>query len=141
MGLGEILAKPLLEIIRAENWTLDAVIPIPLSKDHFRQRGYNQAALIARPVALELRVPYLPQSIKRIKETASQIHLTAAERYANLMDAFWANPATLKGKNVLLIDDVTTTGATMKSCADAVKQAGANQIYCLTVARALKKST
>lgn len=139
MGLGEVLAQPLVEIILAESWPIEIVVPIPLSNEHLKERGYNQAALLAHPLALKLKLDYQPGSIRRIKETATQIHLSASERYTNLQDAFWANPATLKGKKVLLIDDVTTTGATMKSCADAVKKAGAQEIYCLTVARALKK--
>lgn len=139
LGLGEILAQPLFEIVLMEKWPVDMVVPIPLSKEHLKSRGYNQSACIARPLALRLQIDYQPGAIKRIKETTSQIKLSAVERYANLQDAFCGNPATLKHKKVLLLDDVTTTGATMKSCADAVRQAGASEIYCLTVARALKK--
>lgn len=139
IGIGELLAQPLIEIYTHEKWSVDLVVPIPLSKEHLNQRGYNQAAFIAKPLALKLQIPYQPQSIHRVKETVSQIHLSAAERYTNLHGAFSANPATLNGKKVLLIDDVTTTGATMKSCADAARQAGAIEIYGLTVARALKK--
>lgn len=139
LGLAEVFTQPLIEIIAREGWNFDSVIPIPLSKTHYQERGYNQAREIALPVALIMKKEFIPSAVSRVKETSSQITLTAHQRYANLQDAFWANPAKLKGRNVLLIDDVATTGATLNSCARTLREAGAKTIYCLTVAKTLRK--
>lgn len=139
LGLGEILAQPLVNIIQEEKWDFDMVLPIPLSKGHLRQRGYNQAQIIALPVALKLKKECISKGVMRIKDTSSQIALSPHERYINLQDAFYANPAKLKDRNILLIDDVATTGATLNSCAGALRDAGVKTIYCLTVAKALRK--
>ena len=102
--------------------------------------GYNQAQIIALPVALRLKRECVSNSVMRIKDTSSQITLSPHERYTNLEDAFYANPAKLKGRNILLIDEVATTGATLNSCAGALRDVGVETIYCLTVAKALRKS-
>ena len=138
LALGAIFAKPLVEIIKKNNWPIDIVVPVPLSRLRQRQRGYNQAAIISTNIALTLDLPHSPNSIKRIKETETQISLDVNKRFTNLNDAFYANPAKLNKKKVLLIDDVITTGATMQNCTKAIKNAGADQVYCLSVARTLR---
>lgn len=137
LGLGSILARPLVQMVRQSGWPVDLVIPIPLSSAHQRERGYNQAACISRAVARELDLPHSSHAVKRIKETETQVALDVNKRFMNLMDAFYANPAKLKSRNVLVIDDVITTGATMRSCAKSVMNAGAESVYCLSVARTL----
>jgi len=139
LGISEILARPLVRIVEAEHWSIDIIIPVPLSKSHLKQRGYNQAEAIAVPISLALRKKCLPKAVWRFKETSSQIALSAGERYQNLQGAFLANPDKLKDRNVLLLDDVATTGATLNSCSRALKEAGAKTIYCLTVAKTLRK--
>ena len=137
LGLGPILALPLVQIVQKAGWPVDLVIPIPLSTAHQKERGYNQAACISRAVARELNLPHSIRAVKRIKETKTQVDLDVNKRFMNLMDAFYANPAKLKSRNVLVIDDVITTGATMRSCAKSIMDAGAESVYCLSVARTL----
>ncbi len=137
LALGAILAKPIVEIVKRSGWTIDLIVPIPLSRSHKRMRGYNQAAAISRNVARLLNIQHSTSAVKRIKETESQISLDINKRLTNLMDAFYAIPATLNKRNILVIDDVITTGATMQNCALALQKAGAGSIYCVSVARAL----
>lgn len=136
-----MLAQPLVEILTKENWKFDLIIPIPLSFEHRRQRGYNQAHEIAKPIGLMLGKPVDIKSVTRVKETSSQVDLSPHQRYANLKDAFFANPATLNARKVLLVDDVATTGATLNSCSEALRTAGVSEIFCITVAKAVKKDS
>jgi competence protein ComFC len=137
LALGSVLAKPLAEIVQKSGWKVDLVVPIPLSKSRMRFRGYNQAALISRPLAAQLNIQHSSNAVKRIRNTSTQIELDVNKRFTNLLDAFYANPATLKKRNILVIDDVITTGATMQNCTNALLKAGAENIYCLSVARAI----
>jgi ComF family protein len=137
IALGHILSRPLIEIIRKSNWNIDLIVPIPLSRSHLRQRGYNQTAFISRNIARQLNIPHSSIALKRIRDTQDQISLDVNKRFTNLMDAFYAIPAKLNKRNILVIDDVITTGATMQNCAIALKQAGAEKVYCLSVARTL----
>lgn len=132
--MGIIFADPLLEIISLEGWTPDFVIPVPLSKGHLKTRGFNQSEVIARPLSLALHVPLETKAVFRNKETQSQVKLSKEERFKNLQSAFLGNPAKLISKKVLLVDDITTTGATMISCSQALMNAGCEKVYCLTVA-------
>jgi len=137
LGLGMFFSLPLIQIIYAEKWDFDFVIPIPISKSHRKTRGYNQAALIAKPISLALGRPMFQSSVARVKETQSQIDLSRAERFKNLQSAFSPNSAKLLNKKVLLVDDIVTTGATMISCAQTLREAGCSQVYCISVARTL----
>jgi ComF family protein len=137
LALGNILAKPLIKIVEKSDWQIDLVVPIPLSASRLRSRGYNQAALISYCLALNLNIPHSSTVVTRIRNTATQTKMDVNKRFTNLLDAFYANPATLKKRNVLIIDDVITTGATMRNCTNALLKAGAGKIYCLSVARAI----
>ncbi len=138
LGLGEALARPLLALAEETGWAIESVLPVPLSPSRRRQRGYNQAALLAYPVALGLGVPYLGKALIRARETRSQVGLSVAERWANVAGAFHTvQPEAIAGKTLLLIDDVMTTGATLDAAAQALLAAGARQVFALTVARAL----
>ncbi len=110
------------------------VIPVPLNKSHFKERGFNQSALISRPIAHFAEKPFSANGLRRIRETAAQFSLCSEERQNNVKDAFWANPAKLNGKAVLLVDDIITTGATMENCTKALLAAGGKKVYCLSVA-------
>lgn len=118
------------------NWHIDLVIPIPLGKQRIKERGYNQVAMIAKPLAMAMGMRYAPNELMRYKETRSQVGLTKAERRKNVRDAFRAGAGVI-GKNVLVMDDVSTTGSTLSSSAEALYSAGAREVYALTVARAL----
>ena len=126
----------LVEIIKSMNWDFDCVIPVPISKRHKKTRGYNQSTILARPISLAINKPLVLNSIERTKETQTQVELSREERFKNLESAFSINSAKLIGKKkVLLVDDITTTGATLISCSKVLKDSGCSEIYCLTVAR------
>jgi ComF family protein len=114
------------------------VVPIPLGKKRLRERGYNQVGLIARPLAMALGLEYAPQVLARRRETRSQVGLNKDARRDNVRDAFVAG-ARVKGKTVLVMDDVATTGSTLSAGAEALYLSGAKDVYALTVARALTR--
>ena len=118
----------------------DALIPVPLHARRLRERRYNQAAEIARPLARRLKRVYLPDALVRRKSTVPQSK-DADARWANVRHAFAVTPAGAKriaGKAVVLIDDVFTTGATLRACAEALLEAGARRVDCVAVARVAK---
>jgi ComF family protein len=120
-----------------------AVIPVPLHKTKRRQRGFNQAELIARAAlksnAAPPRLFLLIDILERQRETDSQIGLTAHQRRKNLRGAFAVSRAEqIKGREVLLVDDVLTTGTTASECARVLLRAGATRVWVATVARTLK---
>ena len=102
-----------------------------------QERGYNQVALVARPLAELSRWEYRPGALVRARETRSQVGLSAVERQENMRDAFRSDPHLVGGRNVLLMDDIATTGATLMACSHALLVSGANAVYALTIARAL----
>ncbi len=140
IGLGEALCKHLIELYNDLKWDLDMVTPVPLSKKRARERGYNQTALLAKPLAYAIQKPYQPGALHRFRETRSQVGLSAKERRENVNDAFQADEEKVKGKVVLVIDDVMTTGSTISACAQALRIAGASAVYGLTLARAASKT-
>ena len=137
--LGKELANLMTSFIKDLNLPVDSVIPVPLGERRRSQRGYNQAGLIAFPLALEFGWTYLPDGLMRSRETDSQVGLNAKERHENVRDAFLAIPKLVAGKKILLIDDVATTGATLSSCTDALKAGGATDVFAVTLARAKAK--
>jgi competence protein ComFC len=112
------------------------LIPIPLHPIKLRERGYNQSDYIADGFAISLQLPVRKDILRRIKNTVTQTQLTAEERHQNMQDAFSVkkNVDLTKVKNVILIDDVLTTGSTMNSAAEVLKKVGIQRIYGLTVA-------
>jgi ComF family protein len=136
MGISEVLARPLSEMISSLPWQIDLLTAVPLSRKRTRERGYNQSALLANWVSASTGIPFLPEAIKRTRETISQVGLHADQRRSNVMGAFTANTESVSGKSILVVDDVTTTGATMLACAQAFHAANSGRIYGLTLARA-----
>lgn len=137
IGLGQALADPLTQYFQQLNWHVDLVVPVPLGKDRKRDRGYNQVALLALPLTLNCDLAYAPDALSRNRETISQVGLSVHERVENVSGAFAADTSKVTGKRVLVLDDVCTTGATIRSCAVALKQAGAAAVYGLSLARAV----
>ncbi len=118
----------------------DALIPVPLHRARLRQRRYNQAAELARPLARRLKCTYLPDVLVRTRRTAPQARDAEARR-ANVRKAFAVTAAGAKrieDRAVVLIDDVFTTGATLRACAEVLLRAGARRVDCVTVARAAR---
>ncbi len=114
----------------------DLVLCAPLSKASYRMRGYNQAALLAGRIADKLELPFIEKAFLKIKETPKQSTLHYQERLQNLSNAFRLNipNSKVKGKRILLIDDVITTGATADSLSKHLKRAGAHYVLILTIA-------
>lgn len=114
----------------------DAIVPVPLHWKRRWRRGFNQSELLAKELSRRRRMPVV-KALRRVRPTANQAGLTSAARRRNIAGAFQAKPgANLRGKRVLLIDDVFTTGATASACAAALKRAGAASVSLLTLARA-----
>ena len=102
------------------------LIPVPLQAHRLAERGYNQAALLARALASQRGLRCAPLGLRRTRDTEQQARLTRAERLANVSDAFEARTArALRGRRVMLVDDVVTTGATALACIHALRAAGA----------------
>lgn len=116
----------------------ELIVPVPLHYWRFVKRRYNQAALLARALSRHNGAPVLPDALKRIRATAPQTGLSAKERIKNVRGAFLVHPRRaerISGKNILLIDDVYTTGATLRACTKALLKAGAREVNVLTLAR------
>lgn len=119
---------------KGQNFSSYALCAIPLHKSRYSQRLYDQAELLAVEVSKALKLPHLG-ALERVRATTRQVGLSEAEREANVRGAFRA-VADVKGRDLLLVDDVLTTGATARAAAGALKEAGANRVVLLTVARA-----
>jgi ComF family protein len=137
VALGEFFSRQLIGCLAQLDWGVEVIIPVPLGIARLAERGYNQAALLARPLALGMGVAYRPNSLERIKETRSQVDLNAMERKQNVAGAFHARPELVRGRSVMLVDDVATTGATLDACAAALLAGGAISVYALTLTRAV----
>lgn len=119
----------------------DVLVPVPLHNRRLWQRRFNQSAVLAAGLSSLCGKPHVPDAMQRLKFTTSQKGLSRNERLANVKNAFAVNvrrATKLHGKNVLLIDDVFTSGATLNECAKTLKNAGAAQVFVLTVARVTK---
>lgn len=123
----------------------DVVVPVPLHAMRLWSRRYNQAALLAKRLAHDGGKPFEPLILRRTRATQSQgVMPSAKARRRNVMGAFRVDPrraAAVKGRNVLLVDDVITTGATAEACARALKRAGAARVFVLALARAVRPNT
>lgn len=136
-AFGESLAVQMKDFVRSLDWPIDVLIPVPLGKKRLKERGYNQVALVARPLAFQLGFMYSPEALRKTRETRSQVGLTLAQRSKNVRAAYEADSDVLKGKTVLIMDDVATTGSTISACTAALVSAGVKDVYVLTIARAL----
>jgi ComF family protein len=114
------------------------IVPVPLHRERERQRGFNQAAVLARAIATRTRLPLDELSVVRVEHTARhRAGMDSRARRETVEDAFKVvRPRLVAGERVLLVDDVLTTGATVSACARALKEAGALDVFVLTVARA-----
>ena len=140
IGFGEALTPQLSDFVGRLHWPIDLVVAVPLGRKRLEQRGYNQAALIAWPLAMALGADYGRGSVMRVRETVSQVGLTRTERRNNVDAAFRAEQHRVHGRCVLLVDDVATTGSTLSSCAEALYTAEARDVFGLTVARAVRSA-
>jgi competence protein ComFC len=137
IGFGEALAIQMADYVRSLGWPIDMLIPVPLGNKRLKERGYNQVALVARPLAYQLGLRYEPGALVKARETRSQVGLSISQRSENVQDAYQADSQFVKGKSILIMDDVATTGSTISACTAALLSAGAREVYVLTIARAL----
>ena len=131
--LGTALGSVMVD--HAQHWAgkVDAVVPVPLHWRRRRARGYDQAALLARPLAESLGVPALLRGLRRVRNTPSQVDLPHAERQQNIAGAF--APWRLRGVGrVLLVDDVRTTGATLRAASEALQAGGVEEAHAFVLA-------
>lgn len=137
IGLGEALSFYLIELYDKLNWKIDLIVPVPLSPSKKQERGYNQSALLAWPLAIARGIQFQPAAVARIRNTRPQVELSARERRENVKDAFLARAELVSAKRVLVVDDVTTTGSTIQACCKAIRAAGAKEVFAMTLARAV----
>jgi ComF family protein len=133
------LAEPMAALMAAHAGAdaADIVVPVPLHARRERSRGYNQAAALARHLGAALELPFEARAARRVRDTAPLAKtMHREERRAIVAGAFAAVGARVEGRQVLLVDDVVTTGATLDACASALMAAGAARVRCVTWARA-----
>lgn len=114
---------------------IDVVVPVPLHPARLAERGFNQAALLAAPLARALDAEHEPRALMRIRDTSRQADLDRTSRLTNVSFAFAARePRLVESKRVLLVDDVRTTGSTLRACADALASARAAHVHAIALA-------
>ena len=126
--------------VAARRWIdwreVDAIVPVPLHPRKQRHREFNQAEYLADALGKALSVPVVKRRLRRVKDTSTQTKLGAEARARNMRGAFAVRDQTcFDGKRLVLLDDVFTTGATLDSCAKALRSAGAREVVALAVAR------
>jgi ComF family protein len=131
----EPLGQRLADELARSSWQPTLVTAIPLHKTRLRTRGYNQSALLAQAFSRRAGLPFEPVAVQRLRDTPPQVGLGASERQANVSGAFGAEKRMVQNQRVVIVDDVCTTGATLCECARALLEAGAAQVWGLTVAR------
>lgn len=133
------VAELLVAVARREPLnTSTVIIPVPLHEDRMRSRGFNQASIVAHALAKSLRLPVDETSLRRVSSSEKyRAGLDARGRMETVSGAFEVrHPHLVADENVLLVDDVFTTGATVSACSAALKEAGAREVFVLTIARA-----
>lgn len=132
---GEVYGRELAEqfgtLIRM--WKIDVLIPVPIHRKRMRKRGYNQAEIIARELGNRMNIPVDTSVIIRERETMPQKELGQKNRRKNLKKAFRLTGKRMRGKNILLIDDIYTTGSTIEAMAELLKKTKCEKIYFLTI--------
>jgi ComF family protein len=138
LDAGEFLGSRLAAMVAGDPRSrhIQIVVPVPLHPTRLRERGFNQSEMLARLVGAALNVPVEPRMLRRTRNTPTQTALDYESRRKNVAGAFRVGDAPIDGQNVLLVDDVSTTGATISECADALHEAGAGDIFGAVVALA-----
>ncbi|MBU0574595.1 MAG: ComF family protein [Candidatus Margulisbacteria bacterium] len=133
--LGYLLAKYANRHLSLKN--MHMIVPVPLHEKRLRQRGYNQSELLCRQLTKYYNIPTVHRSLYRVRDTMPQFELNKRERFSNIRGAFAVNgKEPVKGKNILLVDDIYTTGMTVSECTSMLKRSGASSVHVLTLSRA-----
>jgi ComF family protein len=138
---GRALGKVMASRFSACFSDIELIVPVPMYRKKERSRGFNQANILAREIARDTGIAYDCKSLLRVRDTAAQSGLTAPARKVNLAGAFSlsGNSRAIVNKNILLVDDIMTTGSTLHECAGVLKRGGAATVYAYTLAAAVKK--
>lgn len=124
-----------IRLTNIREWNIDLIIPVPLHHLKKADRGYNQSLYIAKGLSNQIKMNYNDSILKRKRYTESQTLKNISDREVNVRDAFSVrNKRSIKGKNILLVDDVITTGATLSECALQLLNKGSNKVYAVSVA-------
>ena len=131
--LGNLIGNGLGKQIK--DWNIDIILPVPLHHLKKAERGYNQSEFIVKGLSSNLKIPYASKALKRVRFTETQTAFNLAEREKNISNAFKVrNKKKIIGKNILVVDDVITTGSTIKECGKALLEGGAKSVYACSVA-------
>jgi len=130
----KLMAELLGNLLLKENPKHDMIVPVPMYRQDLGDRGYNQSGIAARKISRVLEIPYRDNVLKKIKKTKKQAELSKSARSRNLKDTFKAEPELVKGKNILLIDDIITTGSTIEECKNTLLAAGALRVEAAVLA-------
>jgi ComF family protein len=135
-AIAPCLAELLADYLRSNPLPGEALVCVPLHPRRLRERGYNQSSLLARELGRRIDLPVIEDCLIRVKQAKPQVRaVDVEERRRNVADAFVCSNEKVRGKKIILIDDVCTSGATLESCAVALKNKGATSVWGLTLAR------
>jgi competence protein ComFC len=135
-AISSCLAELLADYLRSSSLPGEAIVPVPLHPRRLKERGYNQSGLLAKELGKLTNLPVIQDSLIRIKEARPQVKASnVKERRRNVANAFICQDEKVSGKQIILVDDVCTSGATLESCALALKNKGAITVWGLTLAR------
>lgn len=140
LGLGDIFRDLMSDFIKNNmlHKDIDLLVPVPVYHSKKRERGYNHAEILTRNLSTSFLIPMDSKNLKKIRWTRSQSELDRKKRLKNVKDSFFAvDKDVFRGKNVLLVDDVYTTGSTINECAGVLREAGARDVFSLTLARGI----
>jgi ComF family protein len=135
LAIGSIFTDELVEHLIESPLKVEAILPVPLHPGRLRQRGFNQALELARPIARQLNLPLLINHVKRHKNTAEQASLSGQQRRANLKNAF-TQAKDIAYESIAIVDDVMTTGSTVEELSRLLKKNGVKYVEVWCIARA-----
>lgn len=132
------LGTELAEHLMNKGLKADIIIPVPMTKSAIRKRGFNQSILLGRQLERVMNIPLYADIVRKIRSTSAQKTLSRDERLVNLKNAFEVSqPEIIRGKSVLLIDDVCTTGSTLAEITEVLMKSGANEVHCAACCKTL----
>jgi ComF family protein len=140
LQLGQLLGQRLKELPWSRN--LEAIVPVPAHWSKQLQKGFHGAAVIGEGIRRELRLDWLPRAVRSTRRTAKQGMLENSERFRNVAGAFEVtHPDRVAGRNLLIVDDVLTSGATMTAVCEALREADAGPMYAAVLARGVRSAS